>query len=263
MAERIYPSAKPASTNPGQTLNGTAFPAPKSQLYNAARPTYRPTPPKRRRRSCCNRCCLFCIWFTIAILALILLAAIAGGVVWVLYRPQRPNFSVSNLKITTFNFTTTTGDSPTSRLNSRMALSVSARNPNKKIIFFYDPITIDVSSSGADLGNGSFPAFVHGTKNVTSLRASISTGGPSDLDPDSATSLRSGLKKKNTLPLEIRLATKVKVKMGSWTTKKVGIRVFCNGIDAPIPKGNSSTAAGSSDVKCDVKLRMKIWKFQF
>lgn len=261
MTDRVYPAAKPspAANPPPRPLNGSAFPAPKSQLYNPARQPYRPTPKARRRRSSCHRCCICCIWFIIFLLALLLLAAIAGGVVWVLYRPQRPTFSVSSLKFTTFNLTS---DS----LNSRLDLSVSARNPNKKIVFFYDPISIDVSSQGVDIGNGTFPALVHGTKNSTTLKATVSTGGPRDLDTDSATLLRSDLKKKNRLALQLRLETKVKVKLGSLKTKKVGVRVFCDGIDANIPKGNSTAtpySGSSSDPNCHVKLRIKIWKFQF
>lgn len=262
MTDRVYPAAKPSGLNPPpQALNGSAFPAPKSQLYNPNRHPYRPTPkPSRRRRSCCHRTCICCIWFTIFILALILLAAIAGGVVWVLYRPQRPSFSVSSLKFSTFNL------SSSDSLNSRLDLSVTARNPNKKLVFFYDPISIDVSSQGVDIGNGTFPALVHGAKNSTTLKTVVSTGGPRVLDSDSANSLRSDLKKKNRLPLEIRLETNVKVKLGSLKTNKVGIRVFCDGIDANIPKGNSTVTAysgSSSEPNCHVKLRIKIWKFQF
>ncbi|KAF8401002.1 hypothetical protein HHK36_014305 [Tetracentron sinense] len=264
MTDRIYPSAKPAS-NPPQTLNGNAnantnpsFPATKAQLYGATRPAYRPQPkPRRSRRSCC---CAFCLWTTLLIIALLLLMAIAGAVIWVLYRPQRPAFSVSSLRIPQFNITTSKDSS--SHLNSKLDLTISARNPNKKLVFFYDPLTVTVKSDKVDVGNGSFPSFVHGTKNSTVLKSSISSAGR-DLDTASVALLKSDLKKKSGLPLEIKLETKVKVKMGGLKTSKVGIRVSCDGIQAAVPKGKSPSTASTSDAKCKVNLRVKIWKWTF
>ncbi|OVA08431.1 Late embryogenesis abundant protein [Macleaya cordata] len=265
MTDRVYPSSKPTTIHP--PVNGTTntatptFPATKSQLYGASRPAYRPQPKRQRSRSCFCSCCL---WSTIIIIAIILLAAIAGGVIYVLYRPHRPSFSLTTLRISQFNITTSKDS--ISHLNSKLDLTVSARNPNKKLIFFYDPISVTVKSNGIDVGEGSFPSFVHGTKNTTVLKAPVSSsnGGNKDLDSSSANSLKSDLKKKNGLPLEIQLETKVKVKMGSLKTKKVGIRVTCTGIQAVVPKGKSSSSLSpSSDPKCKVNLRIKIWKWTF
>ncbi|XP_010262243.1 PREDICTED: protein YLS9-like [Nelumbo nucifera] len=262
MTDRIYPASKPNS-NPPQTLNGNgnpSFPATKAQLYGATRPVYRPQPKSRRHRRSC--CCLCCLWSTLLIIALVFLAAIAAGVVWLLYHPQRPTFSVSTVRISRFNLTTS--KDTTSHLNSQLDLAISTRNPNKKIVFLYDPITVTVSSTGVDVGNGSFPSFTHGTKNTTTLKTSISSSGAADLDAASATSLKSDLKRKNGLPLEIQLETKVKVKMGSLKTKKVGVRVTCDGIDVAAPKGKTpSSLSPSSDPKCKVDLRFKIWKWTF
>ncbi|XP_077216694.1 late embryogenesis abundant (LEA) hydroxyproline-rich glycoprotein family [Tasmannia lanceolata] len=253
MAERVYPSSKPSNPPPQpQTQNVSSFPAPKSHLYNTTRPTYRPQPkPRPRRRNCC---CLCFLWTILFFLALIFLAAIASAVIWVLYRPQRPSFSVSALRLSSFNLSS-------SHLSSHLDLNISARNPNKKLIFFYDPISISVSSNSVDVGDGTFPSFIHGTKNTTVLIASISTVNR-DLDSGSVSSLQSDLKRNNGLPLEIELDTKVRVKMGGLKTMRVRIRVSCDGINAPVPKGKSTAMAVSSDLKCKVKLRIKIWKWE-
>ncbi|MCD7465816.1 hypothetical protein HAX54_001985 [Datura stramonium] len=259
MAERVYPAAKPAAANgtaaaPAVSANGganPAFPANKAQLYNAARPTYRPMPPPRRkhRRSCCCCCCLF---ITCLIVTVILLAAIAGAIFWVIYRPQRPSFSVQSLQVSQFNLTST-------KLASKFNLTVIARNPNKKISFFYDPINISFNSDDVDIGDGSIPAFMHDTKSTKTLKTGVSSP-KQNLDDSAISTLRSKLKNKNTLPLEIKLDTKVKVKVGSLKTKKVGIRVKCDGIKISVPSGKTPTKATTSDVKCKVDLRIKIWK---
>lgn len=270
MTDRVYPSAKPTTNG---TRNGTAttpaaasgaastgtpsFPATKAQLYGAARPAYRPQPKRHRyRRSCCCSCCL---WVTIILIILILLVAIAGGILYVLYRPHRPSFSVSSLKIQTLNLTSS------QTLVTNINLNVITRNPNKELVFYYDPITITVTSGDNDdvnVGAGSFPSFRHGTKNTTELKASIKGNGQ-ELDDASASKLKSQLKSKSGLPLKIKLETKVKVKMGAVKSPKVRIRVTCEGIKATAPAGKKASLASTSNAKCKVDWRIKIWKFTF
>ncbi|XP_031117841.1 calcium-dependent protein kinase 28-like [Ipomoea triloba] len=80
---------------------------------------YRPQPlPRRHKRSCCCSCCL---WTTF----LVILAAIADSIFYVLYLPERPTFSVNSLHHSQFNLSATT-------LTSKLNISVSAWNPNKK-----------------------------------------------------------------------------------------------------------------------------------
>ncbi|XP_047317009.1 NDR1/HIN1-like protein 6 [Impatiens glandulifera] len=265
--DRVYPSstkppangavpAPPPGANNNNNAAAAAFPATKAQLYNASRPAYRPQPRHRSRRSCCCRCCL---WTTFSIILLLFLLAIAGAVLWVIYRPHRPNFSVSTFQISQFNLT---GSSNSQLITSTFNLTLIARNPNKKLVFFYDPISVSVSTDrGTHLGDGTFPAFTHSTKNTTTLKTTIGGGGGQSIDDASATGLKSDLKK-NSLPLKVQLDTKVKVKMGSLNTKKVPIRVTCTGINAAVPTGKTpATPASTGKIKCKVDARIKIWKW--
>ncbi|KAK1311650.1 hypothetical protein QJS10_CPA07g00303 [Acorus calamus] len=250
MADRVYPSSKPTpmNGNGASTVSGGVArpPAMKPQQY---RP--RPLPPPKRRRSR-GYCCFCCLWITFILMALILAAAIAAGVFWVLYRPHRPDFTVSSFSLSAFNF------SSSGRLDSRLDVNVTTRNPNKKIVFVYDQISISASASnGAQIGSGSVPGFVHPTKNTTRIKASVSGSGTA-VDP----SLASDLKGKSTVALEIVLETKVGVKIGELKTTRVGIRVTCDGIQAAVPKGKRPAATvAEPDVKCKVKPRIKIWKW--
>ncbi|KAE8699431.1 Kinase superfamily protein isoform 1 [Hibiscus syriacus] len=231
--------------------NHVFTPATKAQLYGASRPLYRPQP-NRHRRSCCCSCCL---WTTIAIL--ILLAAIAGAILYVLYRPHRPTFAVSSLKVSTLNITSA------SKLITNINLNVEAKNPNKKLVYSYDPTTISITTSeDIDIGDGSFGSFVHGTKNTTLLKAAI-TSSNQELDDTSAGKLKTALKTKNGLPLKIKLETKVKAKMGALKTPKLKIMVTCEGVKVTVPKGKSATTASTSNAKCKVDLKLKIWKWTF
>ncbi|MQL80234.1 hypothetical protein Taro_012688 [Colocasia esculenta] len=252
MADRVYPASKSAAPAPNGAAAGAgapAFPATKAQMYGAARPAYRPQAPKRRRGRGC--CCCCCCWLTLLLVALILLAAIAGGVFYVLYRPHRPSFSVTSLRLSALNVTAANA------LTSRLDITVAARNPNKKLVFLYDTTSIAVSTGGVQIGDGSFPAFVHEAKNTTLLKASVTSSGQS-LDSTAA----ADLKKKSSLPLEIQMETRAGVKVGSLKTKKIRIRVSCSGVSVAVPKGKAAPPAASSpDASCKVELRIKIWKW--
>ncbi|KAE8659559.1 chaperonin CPN60-like 2 [Hibiscus syriacus] len=258
MADKVYPSSKQATngTAPAAaTATNPSFPATKAQLYGASRPPYSPQPNRHRyRRSCCCSCC---IWTTTAILVLVLLAAIVGAILYVLYRPHRPTFTVSSLKVSTLNITSA------SHLITNINLNVEAKNPNKKLVYIYDPTAISITTNDdIDIGDGSFGSFVQGTKNTTLLKAAI-TSSKQALDDTSAGNLNTALKNKNGMPLKIKLDTKVKAKMGALKTPKLRIRVTCEGIKVTVPKGKTETTASASNAKCKVDLKLKIWKWTF
>lgn len=258
MTDRVYPSAKPNTNGTvagaGAASNG-AFPATKAQLYGATRPAYRPQPHHRRRhgRSCCCSCCL---WLTLLLIVLILIVAIASAVVYVLYRPHRPVFAVTGLKLSYLNVTSS------STLNSKFDLNMTAQNPNKKLVFIYSPITVSILSNNIDVGDGTVPSFVHGKKNTTLLKAAITSSG-APLESASVSTLKTEMKSKNGLPLKIQLDTKMKAKMGGFKTPNIGIRVSCDGITATLPTGKTAATASTADAKCTVDVRVKIWKWTF
>ena len=252
MTDRVYPSAKPAAVN-GAAAN-PSFPATKAQLYGATRPTYRPQPHHRRRskRRCC---CTFFFWLILTVLILLLLIGVGGTVFYLLYRPHHPTFTVTSLKLSYLNLT-----SSSNTLNSRFDITVSATNPNKKILFAYDPTSITILSADIDLGDGTVPGFQHPKKNTTLIKGSILSSGQA-LQSDEASRLKSSMKSKTGLPLKVNLETKVKAKMGNLKTPKVGIRVSCDGIRVSLPSGKKPATASTSNAKCDVDVRFKIWKW--
>ncbi|KHN29719.1 hypothetical protein glysoja_016341 [Glycine soja] len=68
---------------------------------------------------------------------------------------------------------------------------------------------------------------------------------------------------KRGFPVEIQMDTKVKMKMDWLKSKKVGIRVTCDGIRGTVPSGKTPAVASVVDSECKVDLRIKIWKFSF
>ncbi|CAH8388955.1 unnamed protein product [Eruca vesicaria subsp. sativa] len=256
--DKVYPASKPPGVVSSGATTKPTFPATKAQLYSANRPAYRPPPAARRRthsRGCCCRCCC---WTIFVIILLLLLVAAASAVVYLIYRPQQPTFTVSSLKVSSLNLTSAT------HLATAISLSVVAKNPNKNVGFSYDVTDITVYKVDDDvvIGKGSMASFVHGEKSTTLLKSTV--GSPTgDLDEVSAGKLKGELKGKRGVAVKIVLDTKVKVKMGSVRTPKAGIRVTCEGIRVVAPTGKKATTAVTSSAKCKVDLRFKVWKFSF
>ncbi|KAI3707216.1 hypothetical protein L6452_25535 [Arctium lappa] len=269
MTDRVYPSSNPNAA----TKNPKLPPPPmKAQLYNQNRHPYRPNPINyhRKRRHGLRRCfCLCCFWSILIVILLLLLATISGCVLYLLYNPHRPTFTVASLKISQFNLTTATDG--TTHLTSQLNLTISTKNPNKKIVFYYDPVAIACLSEGTQIANGSFGnSFTSNPNNITILRSSLSSNSLL-LETETVNQMRSDLKRKSGLPLKILLDTEATMKIESFKSKKIGIRIKCEGIHSLTPKAvggksnssSSSVAATVSNAKCEVDLRIKIWKLTF
>ncbi|XP_006340415.1 uncharacterized protein [Solanum tuberosum] len=264
-------ATKPNGTTTKNPTTPTSNPKPKNQTYNPKSQTYNPNRipyrpnyrHKRRGRGCnCRRCfCRCCCWTILMIIVILVLVAIAGTIFYSLYRPQLPSFSISSLKISQFNLTTSPDD--TTRLATKFNVTLSTKNKNKKVIYIYDPIAFKAESTNQiELANGDFPRFTSAPNNVTIIHSTLSMVSQV-LDVDSISSLKSDMKRKSGMPMRILLDTKVVVKMDKLKTNKVGIRVTCDGINGPIPKGKNPSVASITTAKCKVDLRIKILRWTF
>ncbi|KAK9683877.1 hypothetical protein RND81_10G171400 [Saponaria officinalis] len=268
MTDRVYPSAKP-NPPPAAVNGGGGAPTKTTQLYdpNRPRPVYRQQQNRRTRSCSCRKCCCLTFLYTlITLLILILLAAIGACIFYVLYHPKHPTFAVTSVRTGRFNLTQP-DPSGFAHLTSRFDFTITAKNPNnKKITFVYNPMVISVTTAGVDSGNATLTGFTHAAGNTTVLRATVASDAAKDLDSDSVSELRSELGKKKGFPVTVVVNTMVEVQMGKIKTKKVGVRVTCQGIKGFPPKNATSkvgTLGTTSSNKCKVDLRIKIWKFTF
>ncbi|XP_042035289.1 NDR1/HIN1-like protein 13 [Salvia splendens] len=227
-------------------------------------PPYPLIPPPKQKKNpkfTCRRCCChLCFWSTLLLTLTLLAAAIAAAAFYALYHPHRPQFSLTSLKISAFNLSTTPADDST-RLTAKINLTLSAKNPNKKFLFSYAPLSISVQSNSITLANNTYPAF-NSSASAISLIHTATPPRTQLLDADSLNSINSDLKR-GGLPIRILLDTTVSVKMDKIKTKRFGIRVTCGGIDGIVPKGKTVIPAKTTDAECEVDLRIKILKWTF
>ncbi|KAK7389627.1 hypothetical protein VNO78_24824 [Psophocarpus tetragonolobus] len=238
--DRVHPSAKTTT-------------ATKSQMSGANRPTYRPQLQQRRSRGCISTLCCYLL---LILIFLILVVGAAGTVLYFFYHPQRPTYSVTSLKLTSFKLTTP------SSINAKFDLTISTTNPNDKITFSYDPTTVSLLSGDTPLASATIPSFLHRQKNTTLLEADVSSREEA-LDSDTAIQLKRSFKRKREVALKVKLETKVEAHMSFFQTPRVGITVLCDGVavSLPLPDADKPATASAENTVCQVDVRFKVWKW--
>ncbi|KAK9734508.1 hypothetical protein RND81_04G144300 [Saponaria officinalis] len=259
------PVIHPVTTKPVEVATKTVVPSPKLPPTKPQQvppvPRYRPRPPptlhddyRRRRRQCCTcKCCfLTMLWTFFIILAFLVLATVTAGVFYAVYRPRPPSFSLSSFKIAQLNLSSPIEFNKFTKLN----LSITTKNPNDKITFYYKPtnLTLISTKSDVEIGQGYFPQFVHRGQNSTILFTTITNNVI--IDDPSFEQLKNELMQQNGkfMNLQVKIKSKVSVKIGDKIkTNDVGLRVICYGIKINGGKnGNFTTEIVNS--KCSVQL---------
>ncbi|XP_052142124.1 NDR1/HIN1-like protein 6 [Oryza glaberrima] len=287
MSSNGKPNPPPAAAAAAAAGNGAGGPP---KMYQ--RPIYRPQAPaaKRRRggRSSCRFSCCCCFFYAVlVVLLLAFVAAVAGGAFYLLYRPHRPAFTLSVARVDKLSLSSS---ATAPALTDSIDVTLTAKNPNKKLVYLYDDfaVTAATAANAVPLGEGSVPGFVHDAGNITVIKATVSASALG-VDPTTAAT---DIKKSGEFTITLDLETKAGVKVGGLKTKKIGVLVHCEGIKvaAPAPppppakkKGGvklsvadaPSPAASVDDTTpspppattvarvCQVRIRVKIWKWTF
>jgi hypothetical protein len=180
--------------------NGKPTPPPPAadppKMYQ--RPIYRPQQSgakHRRDRSCPFSCCCCFFWAVVVLLLLAFIAAVVGGAFYLLYRPA---FTLSVARITKLSFSSS-ATAPT--LTDAVDFTLTARNPNKKLVYFYDDFTVTAATAAnaVPLGKATVPGFAHQAGNITVINGTISASALT-VDPAAASS---DIKKSGSFPITL------------------------------------------------------------
>jgi len=253
-ADRVYPRAPPAPFEPlspsgrsdvtGGFSQGTSnYHHPLIKAYTAPPaflspphppPTVVGRPPLKSQRKlhrnggCC--CCLI-VFFSI-LLFLVVAVGILVLVLWLVYNPKLPHYTVQDAQIVKLNVNSRNGSSTVGQplqnpvLNTDILFTVQARNPNHKIGISYHQIRIDGTYQGTSVGQCNIPGFYQSVDNTTTLTAELRVTN-SQLTDSEGTALQTDIDN-NDIGLLGRVDVKVGVKIGGWTTPHVWIHVGCN-----------------------------------
>ncbi|KAI3948663.1 hypothetical protein MKW98_027729 [Papaver atlanticum] len=204
-------------------------------------PVYHSKPPKKKRGCCCK-----CICWTISlIILLIIIIAAAAGILYAVFQPKLPKYSIDRLRITDFQLNTDAS------LFARFAVRVTASNPNKKIgIYYEDGSNLSVFYTGTKLCEGRLPHFYQGHQNTTILDVALKGQTPNANALFSA--LRTEQQTTGNIPLNLKVKVPVKIKLGKLKLWKIKFMVRCN-----LVVDNISAAASIRIKTSDCKFRLR------
>ncbi|XP_065882176.1 NDR1/HIN1-like protein 6 [Euphorbia lathyris] len=164
---------------------------------------------------CCKCICrIICILFIL----LLILAAIIG-ILYLIFQPKIPKYSVDSLKISDLrlNFDTT--------LYAKFDVKITANNPNKKIGIYYEKGgRLSVWYTKTELCAGSIPKFYQGHENITKLDVSLS--GESQYGNILMKALQEQ-QQTGRIPLDLKIDAPVAVKLGKLKLRKIRILGDC------------------------------------
>ncbi|PIA35369.1 hypothetical protein AQUCO_03500035v1 [Aquilegia coerulea] len=203
-------------------------------------PVIHSKPPKKR-----GCCCRFFCWTLSLLLVLIILIAATAGILYLVFQPKLPKYSINRLRISEFRL------SQDDSLFATFTVAITARNPNKKIGIYYENGShINVYYNNIKLTGGSLPKFYQGHENTTVL----------DVDLSGQTQNANGLltaltqqQQTGSIPLVIKATVPVRVKLGKLKLMKVKPRVRCNLVVDSLTANNLISIRTSS---CKFRLRL-------
>ncbi|MCD7455381.1 hypothetical protein HAX54_027997 [Datura stramonium] len=173
---------------------------------------------RKPRRSCCCRC--LCFTFSVLIVLVISLG-ITAGVLYLVYRPEAPKYSISSVNIKNFNFTAS------SKISPEFDISVRAENPNNKIgIYYRKGSSVTVVYSGVDLSTGALPTFYQPANNVTVFQTALK--GSNVILGSAVKSTLRNEQSKRKVPFKVNIKAPVKIKIGAVKTWEITVKVNCD-----------------------------------
>ncbi|KAF8087887.1 hypothetical protein N665_0564s0022 [Sinapis alba] len=195
---------------------------PKDQVYRLPPPEnarrYEDLSRRKPNRSACRRCCCYSL---AALLVLVTLAVALVGIFFLVFRPHKPMFSVSEVSVDGINLT-----SSTSPVTPLIKIKVRAKNVNDKLGLIYGGGSeAEIFYDGVKLGDGEFTAFDQPAETVT-VTVTTLRGSRIQL----TRSIREDLKeseKKGKVPFDLRIKAPFKFKVSAVTMWTMVVTVDC------------------------------------
>ncbi|CAD5191025.1 unnamed protein product [Musa acuminata subsp. malaccensis] len=235
--------AEPHRIHPAAVDVESPLPSPSQAAKSGENDQQQPKSSRRRRRSRCCRC-LCCTALTLVVLIIAIGATV--GILYLVFRPKIPKYSVDRLTLSNF----TVDDDTT--ISATFNLTVTARNPNRRIGIYYGHGShLSAWYNGTRLCTGAFPVFYQGHRNTTVV--SLLLAGETQLGSGLLQELQQQQQQTGTVLLDFRGSVPVRVKLGRLKLPKVSFKVRCNIVVNSLSSSNSISLRSSH---CKFKLKL-------
>lgn len=159
-----------------------------------------------------------CWTLTLIVLLLIAIAATVG-IIYLVFKPKLPNYSVDNLRISDLTLNLDLS------LYASFNVRLTAVNPNEKIGIYYERGSrISVWYKDTNLCEGSIPAFYQGHQNKTVMDVALS--GQNQYGRTLLDALQVQ-QQTGSIPLDLKIDEPVRLKLGSMKLFKVRVLGTC------------------------------------
>lgn len=235
-----YPAAQPSYPT-GPTATAYPYPAPPPAPYYP-----NPYPQQQPYSQYYNpRRATFLRRFVVAIIAAFIIFGSISFILWLVYRPHLPEFSVTSASVSPLNVSA-------AQLTANFDFALSVHNPNKKMTIDYDSLAATVFYRHDNLAEGTLSPFFQGKGNDTTIRARLASAANyiNDSTARDLTSSRAG----GTLRFELRLFAWVRFDANAWRTRRHFMRVWCGNIDVAFSSSGSGSLSGGAPKECEVDL---------
>ncbi|PPS02725.1 hypothetical protein GOBAR_AA17939 [Gossypium barbadense] len=186
-------------------------------------------------------------WTLSLLLLLIVILGIIVGILFLVFRPKLPKYSIDGLRVTQFDLS-----SVNSSLSASFDVNITARNPNKRIGIYYDGGShITVWYNETQLCEGALPKFYQGHRNTTVLVLPMT--GQVQNGTVLLTALQQQQQMTGNIPLMLRAKQTVRVKLGSLKLMKMKFRIRCRLVVNALSADNAIRISSSS---CSFRLRL-------
>ncbi|XAR53910.1 hypothetical protein NMG60_11028849 [Bertholletia excelsa] len=167
--------------------------------------------PKDRRRS-----------FYACIAIFLILAGVVALTVWLVYRPEKPKFTVAGVSIFNLN----TSSPPFISITTQF--SVVTRNPNERVSIIYDNLSAAVQYRNQMISQPVIlPPLFHEKHSTVQLAPIVGGGGAMPVSTEAWYGLRTD-EANGVVGLRLVLLGKLRWKAGAITTGRYGIYVACD-----------------------------------
>ncbi|KAH9603924.1 hypothetical protein KSS87_018008 [Heliosperma pusillum] len=199
---------------------------PRDQVYRVPPPENAHKFKRYTKRKTNRNCCRSCICYTIStILLLILLLGITFGILYLIYRPKLPTYTIDGIHVKGVNLTATKVTETT--ITPVFNVTVKTNNPNGKISIYYEQGSkINIYRDGVNFCDGKLPAFHQPPKSVTVFSTDLSGSGI--VLSKSAREKLLNEQKNGKIPLEMDVKVPVRIKLGSVKFWTMTVKVKCD-----------------------------------
>ncbi|XP_076915223.1 NDR1/HIN1-like protein 1 [Bidens hawaiensis] len=177
------------------------------------------------------------------IIGFIIITGTIMFIMWLVLRPQLPQFRVETLTLDKFNISN-------SMVSGNWDAWFTVRNPNSKINLFYTRVEAAVYYKLDSIAETSVPPFDQGKKNETGVRATFASVSAYVDDWDGI----SKEKGRGSVEFNLRMVARVKFKAGAWWARRRIVRVYCPGLSVGVSANSMNGSLTGGPKQCSVGL---------